>query len=759
MMRGKKDNASIMRSLPVITVLLLTTLAPRPARADALQPGSLIIPMDLTYQDHGMLQAYGLVYQLLRHGIPVHWAIHWYKAQCVEPESAAPEDCWWACDEWLESEPCPFPSFAPDISRRARILYNDGTNPRETFEEVFHGYRGGTFVIDVRYAVFARPVIDAWNTPALWPHNPWARRDPFRVVTVHEAAEGITLPYGSFELTTPPKAALLADSGEARLAAILRAAGIPQSNGAPFPEAPCSPGSCGPGTVNPDLLPPETLFSESGRTCLALSPVFLDTPLLDQDGRPRYAMLAAAAWSSALREEITCESGPCEEAAGSCFTTPVSFHGRRVLHHLNAFRAADGLILTLGEASYALENVRPDAAWPSLDPQASGHHLTGELPRAPCPCDVPGESCVAEGCLDDQAVPFDCCRPDDPRVRDAGLLPAPVTTMGPATLSLPHGFPVFQFDGGFPHPSGPLGAFSFLGGALVSEARHLDTADGHLVIARPGLVAFSDFTPGVGLPVSQNPDTQVSRIFLNALFSTPVVQEDLPNITVNFYPGNACFEPTGSRLAEWLLAVHIWPARPAEDLVVRALLPDGLELVQCDREFTREADGTILWALGEVDDLLQVHCTMVHSRFDDFAFPIRFNLRFGDRVFSREGFAGSNLPMQYDEDGDGYICDDPEPWSDCRCGDHDGDGQDDCYRDECYFTDDEDYMDEVTMRQPHAICACSAGSRSGPGAGGFLFLVTLALLRSACGPGRRPRPPGRRPRAARGWRPRLSRPW
>jgi len=725
-----QSSALSLSLISTTTVLLLGTLAPRPTHAASLQPGSLIIPMDLTYQDHGMLQAYGLVYQLLRHGIPVNWAIHWYKAQCVEPESAAPEDCWWSCDEWLEFEPCPYPSFAPDFSRRARILYSDGTSQRETFEEVFHGYRGGTFVIDVRYAVFARPVIDAWNTPALWPHNPWARRDPFRVVTVHEASEFITLPYGSMELATPPQAALLADSGEARLALILRAAGIPQSNGAPFPEVSCGPDTCGPGTANPDLLPPEALFFESGQSCLVASPVFLDTPLLDQDGRPKYAMLATAAWSSALRDEITCESDPCEEAAGACFTAPVSFHGRRVLHHFNAFRAAGGLVLTLGEASYALENVRTNAAWPSLDPQALGHHLTGELLRAPCPCDVPGESCVVEGCLDDQAVPFDCCRPDDPRVRDAGLLPAPVTTMGPATLSLPHGFPVFQFDGAFPHPSGPLGAFSFQGGTLGSGARHLDTADGHLVISRSGLVAFADFTPAVGLPVSQNPDTQVSRFFLNALFSAPMVQETLPNITTNFYPNHTCFEPTGSRLAEWLLEVDIWPASPADDLVVRALLPDGLELVQCDREFTREADGTIRWSLGEVDDLSLVHCTMVHSRFDYFEFPILFNVRFGDRFITREGRAGSFLPMQYDEDGDGYICDDPHPWNDCFCGDHDDDGRDDCYRDECYFTDDEGWMDDTTFKQRPTVCACSAGSRSGPGAGGFLLLAILTVLGS-----------------------------
>ena len=36
---------------------------------------SLIIPMDTTYQDRGVLLAYGLLYRLLKEGVPVHWVI------------------------------------------------------------------------------------------------------------------------------------------------------------------------------------------------------------------------------------------------------------------------------------------------------------------------------------------------------------------------------------------------------------------------------------------------------------------------------------------------------------------------------------------------------------------------------------------------------------------------------------------------------------------------------------------------------------
>ena len=47
---------------------------------ESFAPGTLIIPMDVTYQDEGMFKAYGLVYNLLSNGIPVKWAIQPGKA-------------------------------------------------------------------------------------------------------------------------------------------------------------------------------------------------------------------------------------------------------------------------------------------------------------------------------------------------------------------------------------------------------------------------------------------------------------------------------------------------------------------------------------------------------------------------------------------------------------------------------------------------------------------------------------------------------
>src|SRR5690606_37826960 len=77
---GRSD---MRRSLSTLAALLAPTIAlltPSAARADAFAAGSLIIPMDTEYQDLGIFEAYGLVYELLRGGVPVRWVIKAGKA-------------------------------------------------------------------------------------------------------------------------------------------------------------------------------------------------------------------------------------------------------------------------------------------------------------------------------------------------------------------------------------------------------------------------------------------------------------------------------------------------------------------------------------------------------------------------------------------------------------------------------------------------------------------------------------------------------
>ena len=65
---------SILASAALITLLLSGT-----ASAETFPAGSLIIPMDTDHQDEGMFKAYGLVYQLLLHDVPVRWTIRFGK--------------------------------------------------------------------------------------------------------------------------------------------------------------------------------------------------------------------------------------------------------------------------------------------------------------------------------------------------------------------------------------------------------------------------------------------------------------------------------------------------------------------------------------------------------------------------------------------------------------------------------------------------------------------------------------------------------
>ena len=79
-----------------LAVLLSLTATPEAAaQVRTFQAGSLIVPMDVQYQNHGMLQAYGLVYRLLQHRIPVYWIVAHDKTLRTEcdPDAGCPWDC------------------------------------------------------------------------------------------------------------------------------------------------------------------------------------------------------------------------------------------------------------------------------------------------------------------------------------------------------------------------------------------------------------------------------------------------------------------------------------------------------------------------------------------------------------------------------------------------------------------------------------------------------------------------------------------
>jgi len=155
-------------------------LAASNARADTFAAGSYIIPMDTTYQNSGMLKAYGLLYNLLQNGVPVKWILNPNKAfQGVD-----------------------FTATGKDHKTNAPINA--------------YGYRGGPFVIDAANAAAALPLINAWQAANT-------------TVTVHEATMSFMAPVNKY-LIAAPRVAMFADGNQGIARGYLQAAGIPDSN-------------------------------------------------------------------------------------------------------------------------------------------------------------------------------------------------------------------------------------------------------------------------------------------------------------------------------------------------------------------------------------------------------------------------------------------------------------------------------------------------------------------------------------------------
>jgi hypothetical protein len=147
----------------------------------AFEPGTLIIPMDIDYQDMGMLEAYGLIYNLLLAGVPIQWAI------------------------------------APGKNLGDVDFTSSAVDMRTGFAVIDHGYRGGPFVIHPDDVPLALPVVDAWVAA-----NP--------DTNVHEATEMFEA-WIARRLTNAPTIAIFADGNEDIARSYLLAAKIPDSTG------------------------------------------------------------------------------------------------------------------------------------------------------------------------------------------------------------------------------------------------------------------------------------------------------------------------------------------------------------------------------------------------------------------------------------------------------------------------------------------------------------------------------------------------
>lgn len=698
-----------LRLAPLAAIAVAAvSLAPPTAEAGyerTFEAGSLIVPMDLAYQDHGMLQAYGLVFQLLRQGVTVYWVIDedktWHDAPC----DTTGDECAWDCAEEGSGVKCPYPTASPDFFAGSMVLWDDSGSLTTGTTISEHGYRGGPFVVDAAEADAARAIIEAWNDPDAWADEPWAEREDPQVVSVHETTEAFT---GNVrkEMVQAPTIAVFSDGNEDIATEYLRAAGIRQSNGAPFPADKCGDGDCGPGTANPDMLTVESIMGDMG-TCDAPNTDHRNGALFDADGNPAYCQIMSMHWDVKDRETVECDGGDCpatrEECAGETFT----YHGHEVVAEVRQFLGFPTHFFAECQAVNAYENTVPNPEWPYLDDDGRrGHFLTTTGNPPDCACDSPeGDFECVPGYCDDGAR--DCCQPSDDKEAGAGFLIADQPNSDTLQVLNP-GVPYNQMDGAFDTVGGSEPAYNL---STFLDTRYKNDRDVTFITGPEGpgdqdvwmtgfmdgecdIVGYDEFAePGecelgkvsylgghrydTGVPISDNASSQGTRLFLNALFEAACVTGGLstgPEATLTW--SGRRLVPTAELPVEEPYTLSFGNTGPATamDAVLTVTAPSGLEITSASDGGTIAGD-TVTWDLG----------SLAPDATDTRELAVRFT-EAGSFAFEAVlAHADGEVRVPYtvevaaDRDGDGVSdADDPAPDDPNRCGDSDSDGCDDC---------------------------------------------------------------------------------
>ena len=458
----------------LVLCALLTTNAT--ARADSFAAGSLIVPMDTTYQDDGMFKAFGLVYALLQAGVPVRWTIKAGKA-------------------YGDSD---FVADAVDIDTAAVITG--------------HGYRGGPFVVDASDAQAAIPIVLAWITA-----------HPETVV--HEATGAFTVDVARY-LVAAPSIALFADGNEDVARDYLEAAAIPDSNGdITWPD------------TSPDLLDPDQV---AGPTTTDHS----DGALFESDGSFKYCQFMSMHWGvndAQQKPEVVAETRAFLE-------NPTHFFAE--CQAVNAFEntAPHGFFLTPNGLDIMpkpndIEHKHPDLTFAQLDGPFGT--VGGSEPAYALP---PGDSYKSPGGTMITALG---AMEGDHDVWFAGYLDGTC----PITDSICQ-----DANGNL------LGKVTYLGG-------HAYKTD---------------------LPISANPDSQGTRLFLQALFDAPCAnQATQPNLMIS----KVAPVSTGSSFISFTIGYQNAGPGTAKQVVISDTLPSGTTFVFASAPGVLVGD-TVTWDLG-----------------------------------------------------------------------------------------------------------------------------------------------------------------
>ena len=534
---------------------------PRPFAAN-----SLIIPMDLSYQASGMFQAYGLVYQLLAHHITVYWLIDPNKTYHSDACNNAADPCSWDCDVDGTGTKCAYPTSSPDVDVSVNAIWSDTQTAMVNAPLGAHAYRGGPFAIDAADHDAALAIVNAWNDKTMWAANPWAQRTVFNVVSVHQATAGFTGPVARV-LTSAPTIAVFADGNEDIATGYIRAAGIPQSNGAEFPAQKCGmgmmmmgsammgSGDCGPGTSNPDMLTETAIMGDLG-TCAAPNLDHKNGALWDANGNPAYCQIMSMHWDVMNRETVQCNGGMCPSTQAACGTEPITFNGHEVVAEVRAFLQYPVHFFAECQAVDAFENTVPNPNWPFLDDTGrDGHFLTTTGTPPLCPagtCSDASYSCVQGSAAPVACNGQACCMPTQETWVDIpGYEVASQPTTGTVKVLRPD-IPYNQFDGEFGTTGGSEPAYnlsSYLGTTYKNNRQvtlltgpngpgdedlwmtgYLDGCDQIIFDDHPGshpgtpsacqgkISYLGGHQYTTTTPVASDSQSQGARLFLNALF-------------------------------------------------------------------------------------------------------------------------------------------------------------------------------------------------------------------------------------------------
>lgn len=712
------NNLSFLNSLLALSLFFLVWL-PSIAWAEErnFEPGSLIIPMDLTYQDHGMLQAYGLLFSLLQHGIEVQWAINpdksWHKSACDTPG----DECSWDCKAVGSGDKCPYPTADPDFIASAKVVWDGEYGQAQDTQLGSHGYRGGTFIVDSSDAAKALDIVNSWNDQATWQDNAWAQRTIFHVVTVHQASEAFTA-FIKKEMLAAPTIAVFSDGNEDIATSYLRAAGIPQSNGSEFPEGKCGQNDCGPGTANPDMLTVPSVAGDMG-TCEAQNHDHKNGALFTDDGLPAYCQIMSMHWNVNDREKVECDGAGCPDDQQHCSGQTITYHGHEVVAEVREFLQYPVHFFAECQAVNAYENTEPNPLWPWMDDDGrSGHFLTTSGTPPECVnggCSDGDFQCVQKAC---DAGNTDCCLPKNNKEIGAGFLIADKPDADTIQILHPT-VPYNQLDGFFQTVGGSEPAYNlseFLNTSYKNDREvtfitgpqgpgdqdvwMTGYMDGECDIdpddAAPpqsgectgGKVSYlGGHKYNTKIPISDNPDTQGARLFLNALFEADCVtslgQAQL-SLTIDGPHRLGMHDDPVS--AELNLAYKNLGRGAALDAQVLFSFPDGVTVL--DPGVASLDRNSLLWTIGSISSVSPRSSDPPNSgelkiklQFDALgSYPTQsiMSYRLGASTFELDP-EQFDIEVLTDTDGDG-ICDedDPSPDDAFSCGDSDGDTCDDC---------------------------------------------------------------------------------